>query len=235
MVGIAIIEDDEKAAELLRGYLVRFYSEEYGGSDYKADFYKSGIDFLEKSKLSYDILFLDIVMPVLNGLDTARKIRKIGSTANIVFVTNMAQYALNGYEVDAIDYLVKPTAYFDFKRTMEKILKRTEITKNDVNIYIATKQDIAVIAASSIYYIEVQNHLLTFYTEKGIFLSRKALKDVEDRLESVSFARCNKCFLVNLKHVVKVQNNSVFVNNTELLMSRGRKKEFVEKLMNYTR
>lgn len=234
MIKIAIVEDDTSSARTLKEYIEQFFSSEK--HNYSVDIFGDGLDFINNMKTEYDIVLLDIEMPILDGMETAKKLRKTGSSSNIIFVTNMSQYALKGYEVDAIGYLVKPIMYFGLRETLKRALSRMKLYKaENVNIMLTTKQDVTVIPSSTVYYIEVQNHDLIFHTEKGEIKSRRTLKEIEDQLEVMSFARCSNSYLVNLKYVESISINTIKINNTELPISRTKKKEFVQKFMSHTR
>lgn len=84
------------------------------------DIFRSGVDFIGDGTAVYDIVFLDIEMPLLNGIETAKKLRKFDSDVCIIFVTNMPQFALKGYEVDALDYVLKPVNSFNIKNTVKR-------------------------------------------------------------------------------------------------------------------
>ena len=81
------------------------------------------MDFLEAYRPDFDLVFLDIELPLLNGIETARRLRELDSVVALVFITNMEQYAVNGYEVDALDFVVKPINYYRFSSMMRKALR----------------------------------------------------------------------------------------------------------------
>lgn len=230
MIRIAVVEDEKAQVNLLLDYLKRYFSEEK--KDYVADVYYNGMELLKNYINKYDILLLDIEMPLLDGLETARKLRKIDPAVVIIFVTNMAQFAVKGYEVDAIGYLVKPYTFFSFGMNLKKALNHL-ISRTAIDVIITTRQGIRVIPSSDLIYIEVKKHELIYYTETEAITNRGTLKDIEEQLDKVYFARCNSCYLVNLKYVRSVTNNEVILPKGELVLSRGKKKEFMDKFMKY--
>lgn len=121
-VRVAVVEDDEKAAATLKQYLTR-YGEENQIS-FKIGMYSNAISILEQYSANYDIIFMDIRMPYLNGMDAAHRLRVLDSTVALIFVTSLTQYAVSGYEVDAMDYIIKPVNYYDFALKLSRVLKR---------------------------------------------------------------------------------------------------------------
>lgn len=124
MKNIAIIEDEEEALARIRGYLERFSSE--SGESFRIVVYGNAIDFLEKYKPNYDIVFMDIKLPNMDGMEAAKKLRALDRFVALVFVTNMKQFAVKGYEVDALDFIVKPVKYPDFVLKLQRVLARHE-------------------------------------------------------------------------------------------------------------
>ncbi|MBO5968764.1 MAG: response regulator transcription factor, partial [Clostridia bacterium] len=107
---IAIVEDEAVYQQQLREYLAK-YQEEFGCT-LQVSVYDSGINFVHNFSSQFDIILLDVAMPYIDGIETARRIREIDSEVVILFVTNQAQHAIRGYEVDALDYILKPISYF---------------------------------------------------------------------------------------------------------------------------
>ena len=120
MIAVAIVEDEESASKQLTEYINRYGKEQ--GEQFQVSLFSNVGSFLEPYK-KVDIVFMDIIMPGLNGMDGARQMREIDPETKIVFVTNMAQYAVQGYEVDALDFVVKPVNYKDFSYKMNRVVK----------------------------------------------------------------------------------------------------------------
>lgn len=121
MLSIAVVEDDIKYSATLKNYLVKYKDE--NKEDFEVDFFMNGYDFLESyEKKTYSIILLDIVMPGFDGLEVAKSVRRTDENASIIFVTNMAQYAIKGYEVNALDFVVKPINYINFSLKLEKAI-----------------------------------------------------------------------------------------------------------------
>lgn len=230
MVSIAIVEDEKSQVQVIKKLLAKFFSEKH--LDCVIDVYSNGVEFLEHFDEKYDIVMMDIEMPVLDGMETARKIRKINSSVIIIFVTNMAQFAINGYEVDAMGFLLKPVSYFGLSMILQKALNSLS-KRNSVDILVRSRQGLTVIPSSALFYVEVQKHDLFYYTESGSVSCRGTLKDIEEKLRKVNFVRCNNCYLVNMKFIVSIDMNTVCLPKKELQISRSKKKEFLEAVMKY--
>lgn len=235
MVKIAVVDDNKKDANVILEYIDSVKAA--GLHDICVENYDDSLQFVEKFDGSYDIVFLDIEMPFLDGMNLARKLREMGSECIIVFITNMPQYALQGYEVDAIAYLIKPVKYFNFCQILKKAVQKANQRKTeDASIVVNTRQECKVLQASAIQYIEVENHNLVIHMKDGTqSVMRTSLKTIEEQLEHLHFARCNNCYLVNLRYVASIVGNTVRVGGDELLISRHKKKDFVESYMRYTR
>lgn len=230
MVRIAIVEDHSAEAQLLAGHIRRYGNEK--GEDFSVKLFTDGMAFIENYQPQYDIIFMDINMPVLGGLNTAKRLRLVDPAVCLIFVTQLAQYALNGYEVGARDYLLKPVSYGVFSLRFEKAL--TAIKSNQhPGILVKTRSGLSRIDADSIRYIEVNTHLLTYHTINGNLESWEPLKSAEEKLGDLvgkQFVRCNNCFLVNLRYVTKIDGDLLWVGNDRLKISRLRRKDLLNML-----
>ena len=172
-------------------------------------------------------------MPVLDGIATAKEIRKIDNQVMIVFVTSLAQYAINGYEVNAFDYILKPIDYYNFKLKMTRALLFLK-NKNDRSFVVNYKNIIKRIEISKLMYIEIYDHHICFHLVDGENIhAYGTMKTYIELLKNESFMLCNQCYLVNLKYVQEVTADYVKVDNTELTLARPRRKEFISALNNY--
>lgn len=235
MIRVAVVEDEEEQVEIICDFLKRY--EEENQISFNISVFNNGVKFLIDYQPVFDLVFMDIKMPHLNGLETARTIFSMDKNIGIVFVTNMAQYAIKGYEVDALDFIVKPLKYYQFSvkmgRVIEKIKKREER-----DIVLTVSKEKIRLSISEIYYVMVDKHTLVYYTSKGVFRENgSSMGECAASLADYGFALCNSGCLVNLKHVLSVNKGSVRVTGAleELVVSRGRKKEFTEKFMTYMR
>lgn len=228
---IAVVEDDADASRLLQGYFTRYG--ESSGDTFHITQFPSGEKFLFHYKPTYDAVFLDVGLPGINGIETAERFRELSSDTVLVFVTNMAQYAIRGYEVAAFDFLLKPVTYSFFALKLQRVVKKLASQKNN-ELIISLADGKRRISCSQIRYVEISNHTIIYHTAEGVFVSYGTLKELEEKLNSKRFVRCNNCYLVNLDCVVGLSSHSVTLNDrTELTVSRQKKKQFVQALNAY--
>lgn len=230
MRNIAIVENDDKDAGLLEEQLRRYEKET--GAEYRVVRFSDAIAFLTGYSADYDIVFMDIEMPDLDGMTAAKKLREADPEVILVFVTNMAQYAVEGYEVSAMDFMVKPVRYDNLKLKLERAEKKLE-GKGEDRFLVRGKNGPVVICVPDIRYVEVTDHMLTFYTNEGAIKVTGSLKEIEKRLEGRDFSRANSCYLVNLKYVTGASDGMVTVGGDRLSISRARRKSFMSDLADY--
>lgn len=230
MTRIAIVEDEAAVREQLAGYVQR-YTRQYG-TQFEVTMFTDGVEILEDYRPVYDIIFLDVEMQHLDGMETARRIRELDSDVLLIFITNMAQYAIKGYAVGALDYVLKLVPYFAFSQQLQKAVN--QLAKRTRH-YLAVPVDGGMrrLDAATIYYIESEGHRVHFYTEDGDFSAPGALKVLEEKLAGRLFARCNSGYLVNLAQVSGVQQNTVRVGPHELQISRPKRRAFLAALADY--
>lgn len=161
---VAIIEDDEATRCQLVNYLQR-YTRQYE-TEFQIQQFSDGIQLAENYRPVYDILLMDIEMAQLNGMETARRIRKFDEEVLIVFITNTAQYAIKGYEVGALDYILKPIPYFSFSQQIRKAELQLQKRKT-FNLTLLAEGGMHRLNTATIYYIESDGHTVHFYTQEG--------------------------------------------------------------------
>ena len=172
-------------------------------------------------------------MPGIDGMETAKKIRELDEETFLVFVTNMAQYAIHGYEVDAFDFVVKPVQYAPFCMKMQKLLNMMKMREKK---YLTVNQanGVSRVFLQEIIYVEVCNHKLFFHTERGDVEGRGSLGQLEKDLAESTFARCNSGYIVNLRNIKSIEKDMVLMSNCDRLpVSRARKKEFLHRFAMY--
>ena len=231
MYQIAVAEDEQYTFEQIRGYLDRYASENQ--LDLQITHFSNGFEISDSYIPKYDIILMDVDMPLVNGITAAKKIREQDTSVIIIFITNLSQYAIQGYSVQAFDYILKPLSYFPFSQFFGRAVSRVKQYEQIPYCSIRMKETIQKVAIPDIYYVEIRNHTLYYHTASGIFQVTGKMKDVEDQLAPHHFSRCNSGYLVNLFHVDRIQELDACVHGDILPVSRSRKKEFSTALLDY--
>ena len=210
MINIAIVEDEAMYAKQLQEFLQQYQKE--NGEVFNITVYSDGDQIVHKYKSQFDIILMDVEMKFMDGMSAAEEIR--------------------GYAVDALDYVLKPVSYFAFSQRLNRAISRMKKREQKV-ITVNIKGGAVRINIANIYYIESQGHNLVLHTILGDYESAGTMKEVEEKLQGLNFCRGNKGYLINLQHVDGIQDGCAVVKGEPLLLSRSRKKEFMEALTNY--
>ena len=192
-------------------------------------FFSDGEDIIDNYRAGFHIIFMDIQMRFLDGMTTAKLIREKDEKVIIIFITNMASYAIKGYEVDALDFIIKPVTYPILAQKLRRAIKRLDKEEGHF-LLIPVEDGVRKIAASQIYYIESQRHQMIYHTTSGIFEAGGRLDDLEKELTPFGFCRSNKGYLVNMRYVEGVQNGCCLIAGDQLTISRRKKATFMEQL-----
>ena len=231
---IAIAEDDAGCSHQLQENLLRFGRENQ--LEIRLTVFSDGAELVGHYSPDWDLLLLDVDMPNLDGISAARCIRERDPEVLIMFITNLAQYAICGYEVDALDYVLKPVSYYALAMKLKKAMRQYRRADSKF-LMLSQNGDAVRVSLSRLYYIEVFNHRLCYHTADGdlVVTGARSLTGVEQELAPEGFARCHNCYLVNLRYVESIQGGIVRVAGTELAVSRNRRKAFLEALLVYTK
>ena len=230
MFRVLIVEDKTGDAAALSEMLLRY------GQDHATKFHikqaRSVFDVPESQ--SFDLIFLDIGLPGITGMEMAEALRMQHDQTPLVFVTDLAQYAVKGYQVDALDFMMKPLEYYDFALRMNRVLRICR-RNDDMRISIGTKGGARVVSIKNIVYLDVNGHTLSYYLANDEVLSlRGALGRAADYLPDDRFVRISNSCLVNMGHIQAVRSGCVVVDLGEsLYFSRPKHKEALVTITNY--
>lgn len=227
---VAIVEDTQSEADVLKQYFSRYGTEK--GTEFKVSHFTSAEKFLDKYRPIFDLVLMDIGLPKMGGMEAAARLRELDQATTLIFVTNMAQFAVRGYEVDAFDFVVKPVSYSNFALKLQRCLNKLG-TRTDTEVIIPISDGLYRISSSQIKYIEISGHKMIYHTTNGTIKAYGNLKEVESVLNDRMFVRCNSCYLVNLNYVFAIRGYTVVVGEDELQISRPRKKAFIQAVNDY--
>ena len=230
MAKIAVVEDNDAMRAQLCGFIAQYAQE--SGHQLDVTAFSDGAQLVEPYRPGFDIIFLDIEMPELGGMDAAEHIRTVDPDVVLVFVTNMAQYAIRGYEVDALDFVLKPVNYYQFSTKLARALQRVQRRKGG-QIALQTAGGVQLLNTEDIYWLETRDRMLHYHTSTGVWSVRSSLQNAEKQLAPYHFAKCNQCYLVNLRYVRAVQNDMVQVGEDRLEISRRQRAAFLAAVAAY--
>lgn len=230
-IRVAVIEDSDDAFFAVKEYLAEYSKKT--AYNFNITRFEYSESFLENYKPVYDIVIMDIMLPGMNGMDAAVKLRQLDPIVVLIFVTNMSQYAINGYQVDALDYVLKPINYYSFIMRIEKALRRISKSADDKLLRLRTENGVRLAEVSEIYLIDILRHYITVHTSTEKIRSYGVLNDIEVQLPK-TFVRCSACAIVNLKCVEGIYSDDIKLKNgVTVHIGRTRKKEFMMAFSKY--
>lgn len=236
MLKCIVVDDEPLARELLKTYVGKTPSLELIGCfESAADAVKTVMEGMA------DIIFLDINMPLLNGIDFATL---IPSVTKIIFVTAYDSYALQGFKVNALDYLLKPVSYSDFLKSVGRAIEwktmseaYSSVASNHCEkslprmITIKVKNQLVQMRLDSIEYVEARNDRVIVFRKEGTPLSSLlTLKEIEELLPTDTFMRVHRSFIVNIPLVEIVERNRIVFGKTYVPISENKRDEFLSRL-----
>ena len=232
MYRIHMVEDEDEAAGNLRGLLDRYASER--GLDFSISRDSSALPFMER-KASYDLVFLDIQMPGINGMEAAEALRQHDQTTPIVFVTNLAQYAVKGYEVNALDFVVKPVTYAQIAPRLAKMARAARENARRT-LAVTTATGIRVLDVAQLEAVEVSKHDLFYHVagEKDPLRTRGTMAATADELADAPFMRVSASCLVGMPHIERIDGDRIVMRDgKEFWFSRAKRKGAMEQIARY--
>ena len=229
MLLLAIVDDDPKESAALKELVDAYF--EKNKKTYAVKVYNAAMDFV-RSTDNHDIVFMDIRMDTLDGIEVARLMRKINAESILIFVTQMAQLAIKGYEVDALDFIVKPATQYSINYVLDKAMSRLE-KASSVMVPIKTQEGIKNLSSNEITYVEVFDHNLVYHTTKGDYTVRGRILDVMQKLDEKRFIMCNRSFIVNMRYVTSANNDTLQVDGVAIPISKSHRREVMQHFSNF--
>ena len=231
MIRTLIVEDEPDEAQRLTEF-VRRYGNAHAET-FQITWIKSAMEMLS-DKGHYDLVLLDIDLPGISGVEAAQLMRVYDETTPIIFVTNLAKYAVKGYEVGATGFIIKPVSWGNLSMNLDRAL-RTIKQNVGRSVMVSTDDGMRVIPFSQIIYVEVTGHRLTYHLEDGSTLeTRGSLGQIEDQLAGTPIIRTAKSCLANMDKIMLVRPQGMQMVNGEVLpISRTRKREVMDAVTDY--
>ena len=202
---IAVCDDEEKFQIPIRDMILKFYN----SLDVVVDTFSDGRKLLERYDANqYDVLFLDIEMPAMDGITLAKKLRERSEDVFLVFLTGHVEYALEGYEVNALRYLTKPVKEDKLREVLKHVMEKSTCKHQ---LMLKSDGEDLRLNVSDIQYFEAQNQYVMVYTTQSSHLVRANLGDFEEQLKNDGFFRIHRSYLISLAKVKKIVKSDVIM------------------------
>lgn len=219
---IAVCDDNQLDRDIIKDFLHTYMTEKSIPNTITE--YENGMNLIydiEEGRY-YDMVFLDIFMDQILGMDIARKLRNVGYTGNIVFLTSTAEFAVDSYEVEASGYLLKPHDYEKLCGLLNRIIDRTNIGHFQVSV----RNTIYSIPFGEIVYVESRNNICILHRSDGSeYTIYKKLSEVELQLNESRFLRCHQSYLVNMSYISKADSQFELTTGDVVLIRQRSQKE----------
>ncbi|MDB5141114.1 MAG: DNA-binding response regulator [Mucilaginibacter sp.] len=233
-----IVDDEQHAVKLLENFIGQF-------SD--LDLVKATISPIEA--LSYlqnyqvDVIFLDVNMPQISGIEFLKLTRDMGKSPYFILTTAYTEYALQGYEYEVMDYLIKPIAFERFTKAIQKVqiaINKIKGNRNELENYffakIDTKNKAVKINFSEIHYIEGLKNYVSIFTKEGRIVVMLTMHELEKRLEDHNFIRTHRSYIIPINNIKIVEGNRIYLKNvgTPIPLGESYKTKFTDFLLKHS-
>lgn len=232
-IRIAVVEDEIEQYEYVKKLLTRW--SEASGESIAVTHVTCGEEFLINYNQpdTFDVLFLDIYMKQMNGMELAKEIRKYDRDVQMVFLTGVSDYVFEGYEIGAVRYLLKPVEQEKLSETMVVVLEKVK-QKSDDYIFFKYQGEMLRLLRSDIFYVEVFGHYLRMVTKTDIYEWKDSLHSMRSKLDTRRFAEANRSTIVNMEYVNKITREECFLEDgTCIHVSKGAYKGLNEAFMSF--
>lgn len=194
--------------------------------------FHSGAELLQASE-QFDIIFLDIIMPGMDGIEVAKVCRERAVGKILIFLSSSRKYIYESYEADAFWYLVKPVDEKKLRHVLQRAIMKDRQEEQGF-IIIKKEREKKKLFLEDIYYFEARGRKILIHGKEDVFVCYEQLGSIENRLCDKDFFRCHKSFFVNLRHISGYDRQEAVLDNEErILISRRRYAEFCKKMLCY--
>lgn len=228
---IAIVENENEVGLNDKNLLERYAKEK--NIVIEAKIFENAFEFLESSE-DFDAVLMDIDMPGINGMQAAEQLRKSNKDIDIIFTTNLPQFAVDGYKVQAIDFVIKPITFTNMSFALNKVIDKKTHASNG-SFFLKMGGVAKRFQNNEIIYFEMIGHSILLHEEgKEPLKIRGALKNIEGLLNDEVFVKINSGIIINLSKVVSFEDGCVIMEDkAKLPISRSHKKEFATRLSRF--
>ena len=225
---IAVCDDEKHFIAKFKDIMDKLYN----SLDIITDEFSQGDELLRRFRSSpYDIIFLDIEMPGMDGITLARKLRALSDEVCIVFLTGHVEYAIQGYEVNALRYLTKPADESKVREVVDYVLSKQANAKQ---LWLKTSDGDVKLRLSDVLFIESQNQNIAVNTAKDTYVVRGNISDYEERLAPEGFFRIHRGYLISLDKVIRITGKEVIMENgTPRPVSRTRESKLRDVMFSF--
>jgi DNA-binding LytR/AlgR family response regulator len=230
-----IVDDEPLAREVISNYIARIPSLQLAGECSNAI---QVIEFLQQTEV--DIIFLDIQMPEISGTDL---IRILKSPPAIIITTAFQEYSLEGYELDVVDYLLKPIKFERFVKAVTKVFRRSDDstpssvvpnekleTQKDSYLYFRTERKTVKVMLTDILYVEGMGNYVKIFTANGTVITKNSMTTIETMLPEGAFIRTHRSFIVSKSRIASFNNEVVTIGKTEIPIGKLFKNSVIKML-----
>jgi DNA-binding LytR/AlgR family response regulator len=230
MIQIAVCDSSKKDAALLIDH-INTYTDSIN-INVKTEYFKSGlelVDAIENENKIYSIIFLETILEGMNGIETAKEIRRIDMEVPIIFLTVSREYAVESYEVGAASYYLKPMSKEKLRLCLDKYIDK----ESEKIIVVKVHGDTRFINYENIMYLESFGHYISVHLLNESFLILGKLGDMEEKLSDRRFLRCHQSYLVNMDYIKEVRNCFILTDGSEIPIRVRQKKKIADQCLSY--
>jgi DNA-binding LytR/AlgR family response regulator len=216
---IAICDDEQNQIEYITSIVASWSAHEGHGCEIRTFASAEAFLFEYEEDKAYDTLLLDVEMKNMNGIELAKRIRKDNNRAEIIFITSHFEFVGEGYEVDALHYLIKPISVEKLTQVLTKAAEKLSV--EPPSVVISCEGETVKLYESDILYVESFLHYIVIHTKDNEYKIKENISVFENKVSDV-FYRIHRSYLVSLKYITRISRTSVNIGNTELPLSRGK-------------